>query len=224
MSVACPNCRSAVPAAEVKADRHLAWCPRCRSPFPLPVPPLPAGTVPPLPAGVEVTDDGVSRRIAFRWFHPGTLLTVLFCVAWDAFLIFWYSKALAPWPAVNWGAVHFPLGHVAVGVAMKYRTLCDLVNRTAVEAGDAVRVPHGPLPWPGAELPATDVTAVYCEPVVHRGKGSARVDFRLRAATEGGPTVTLLAGLDSLPRARFFEWQIEAWLDLRPRRVPGEAA
>jgi hypothetical protein len=64
------------------------------------------------------------------------------------------------------------------------------------------------------------VVAVETVPVLHRGKGqSAWVTFTLRATTESGPEVTLLAGLDTLPRAQFFEWQIEDWLDLGGREA-----
>lgn len=214
MPVTCKKCRTAVPPEDVKADKHLAECKRCQEPFALDVPAVSAR--PPVPAGVQVTDDGVTRKLAFRWFRPQTLLWVLFCIGWDAFLIFWYSKILGG-PRVDWFGALFPTGHVAVGVAMKYRTLCELVNRTAIEVGDVLRVQHGPIPWRGAEVPATDVTAVVTEPVLHRGKGmSARVTFAVRATTESGPAVTLLSGLDSLPRAQFYEWQIEEWLDLPP--------
>lgn len=213
MPVTCPKCRSPVPNADVQPAKHLAECKRCKEPFALNVPAV--REKPPVPAGVQVTDDGVTHKLAFRWFRPQTLLWVLFCIVWDAFLIFWYWKALGG-PRADWFAVLFSIGHVAVGVMTKYRTLCELVNRTVVEVGDVLRVRHGPIPWRGVEISAPDVTAVVCVPVLHRGKGSSKVRFTVQATTESGPTLTLLTGLDTLPRAQFFEWMIEDWLDLSP--------
>jgi hypothetical protein len=214
MPVTCKKCRTAVPPEDVKADKHLAECKRCKEPFALDVPAVSAR--PPVPAGVQVTDDGGTRKLAFRWFRWWTPLMVLGCIAWDGFLILLFSKVFGG-PRVDLLTTFFLSGQAACGVVMKYRTLCELVNRTAIEVGDVLRVQHGPIPWRGAEVPATDVTAVVTEPVLHRGKGmSARVTFAVRATTESGPAVTLLSGLDSLPRAQFYEWQIEEWLDLPP--------
>lgn len=209
----CPKCRSAVPDADVQPARYLAECKRCKDFFTLDVPAVKER--PPVPAGVVVTDDGITRKLAFRWFRPRTLLMVLACVGMDAFLVWWFWNAVVLRPTL--AGTFFPLIHVAVGVCLKYRTLCELVNRTAVEVGDMLRVQHGPIPWRGVELPATDVTAVETVPVLHRNKALAWVTFTLQATTESGPTVKLFTGLESLPRARFFEWQIEDWLDLRER-------
>jgi hypothetical protein len=211
-----------VPEADVQPAKHLAECKRCKDFFTLDVPAVKER--PPVPAGVRVVDDGMTRTLSFRWFSWRTPLWVLFCIVWDAFLIFWYWKALGG-PRADWFAVLFSIGHVAVGVMTKYRTLCELVNRTVVEVGDVLRVRHGPIPWRGVEISAPDVVAVETVPVLHRGKGqSAWVRFTVQATTESGPTVTLFTGLESLPRAQFFEWQIEDWLDLLPTPVPGEAA
>jgi hypothetical protein len=213
-----------IPAADVNLHTRLAKCAGCDDVFPLPAGVTDPTALPPVPAGVVVTDDGLSRRLSFRWFGPGTLLQGLFVIGWDTFLVVWYWNAAFKGP-VDWFAVVFPVGHVAVGVYMKYTLLCQLVNRTVVEVGDVLRVWHGPVPWPGGtELPASEVIAVYCVPVASSGKKTITVSYAVKAATEDGPEVTLLAGLDTLPRAKFFERQIERWLDLPPTPVPGEAA
>lgn len=221
MPVACPKCRTVVPSADVKADKHLAECKRCKDFFTLDVPAVKER--PPVPAGVRVTDDGVTRKLAFRWFRWYTPLMVPCCIAWDAFLILLFSKVL--WAGrVEWIAIPFLSGHVAFGVAMKYKTLCGLTNRTVIEVGDVLRVRHGPLPWRGVEVVATDVVAVETVPVLHQGKNSAWVNFTLQAITESGPTVPLLSGQDTLLRAQFFEWQIENWLGLDRRGIRSEVS
>jgi hypothetical protein len=43
-------------------------------------------------------------RASWRWFTPSVIFLVFFCIAWDSFLIFWYSMAFnskhVPWIAV----------------------------------------------------------------------------------------------------------------------------
>lgn len=222
MRVECPNCAAAIPAADVELTTRLAKCRACDDVFPLPASVTDPTALPPVPAGVKVTDDGLSRRLSFRWFGPGTVGQMVFVIGWDAFLVFWYWNAAFKGP-IDWFGVIFPIGHVAVGVYVKYRVLCELVNRTAVEVGDVLRVWHGPMPWPGGvELPSSEVTAVYCVPVAYKGK-TITVSYAVKAVTEEEPEVTLLSGLPTLPRAKFFERQIERWLGLPPTPVPGEA-
>jgi hypothetical protein len=223
MRVTCPNCAADIPAADVELTTRLAKCRGCDEVFPLPASVTDPDALPPVPPGVKVTDDGLSRRLSFRWFGPGTVFGGLFAIAWDTFLVFWYWNAAFKGP-INWFATLFPVGHVAVGVYLKYRVLCELVNRTVIEVGDVLRVWHGPFPWPGGvELPAVEVLAVFCVPVASRGKKAVTVSYTVKAATEEGSEVTLLTGLDTLPRAKFFELTIERWLGLPPTPVPGEA-
>lgn len=222
MRVSCPNCAAAVPAADVELTTRLAKCRACDEVFPLPAGVTDPDALPPVPPKVVVTDDGMSRRLSFRWFGPGTILQGIFAIGWDTFLVFWYWNAAFKGP-IDWFGVIFPVAHVAVGVYMKYRVLCELVNRTVIEVGDVLRVSHGPFPWPGGvELPAVEVLAVFCVPVAFKGK-TITVSYTVKAATEEGPEVTLLSGLPTLPQAKFFEMKIERWLGLPPTPVAGEA-
>lgn len=234
MLVACPNCRSVIPAADVELSTRLAKCRGCDEVFALDVPgaastrPTVEEGMPPIPTGVRVTDDGFIRKLEFRWFTPAAFGLLLFCIAWDSFLVFWYSMAFGGAAQGNggfdWVMVVFPIVHVAVGVGTTYTTLCLFVNRTTVSVGVRLRVVHGPLFWPGqVSLPADAVTAVYCEDVVRRGKGGTSVTYTVKVVAGDGREVTLLTAIDGLPKAKFFERQLEAWLGLPPTVVPGEA-
>ncbi len=229
MPVTCPQCAAVVPVADVDLGTHLAKCRGCNEVFafdaPAPPPAPVVGPMPPVPKGVTVTDDGVTRTLRFRWFTPAAFFLLFFCIAWDSFLVFWYSKAVGMGPKVPWLMVVFPIAHVAVGIGLTYYTLCLFVNRTLVTVDSALRVDHGPLFWSGqALLPADDITALYCEMQVSRGKGGPSVTYLVKAVTTDGREVTLLARLDTLPQAKFFERQLEAWLGLPPTAVAGEAS
>lgn len=236
MLVTCPNCRSVIPAADMELITRLAKCRGCDEVFALDVPgivPASAPTpqreegMPPVPDGVRVFDDGFARRLTFRWFTPVAFFLLFFCLAWDSFLVFWYTMAVGVGGkagAFDWIMFVFPVAHVAVGVGLTYLTLCLFVNRTTVTVGERLRVEHGPLFWLGqVNLSADAVTAVYCEEVVSHGKRGRSVSYTVKAVTGGGQAVTLLSTITALPRAKFFERKLEEWLNLPPTVVPGEA-
>lgn len=222
MRVVCPNCAADIPAADVELSTRLAKCGRCDEVFPLAlpaadVPPAADDLLPPIPAGVRVTDDGLTRRMEYRWFTPTAFGLLLFCIAWDSFLVFWYSMALggAGGGGWDWIMIVFPVLHVAVGLGMTYSTLCLFVNRTQITVGDSLTVHHGPLFWPGGvTLPADAVRRLYCEQVTHNRRRGVSFSYKLMAATADGRAVTLLASLDGLPKAKYFERQLERWLNL----------
>ena len=237
MRVECPSCAAVIPAADVDLSTRLAKCRGCDEVFALDVPgaaPAPAPRrdepelMPPVPAGVTVFDDGFTRRLTYRWFTPAAFFLLFFCIAWDSFLVAWYAMAFGGAAGSDgpfaWLMLVFPIVHVAVGLGLTYLTLCLFVNRTTVTVGERLRVEHGPLFWPGqVNLPAADVTAVYCEEMVARNRRGPSVSYAVKAVAGGGQAVTLLSAVTALPRAKFFERKLEEWLNLPPKAVPGEA-
>ena len=229
MPVTCPYCRSAIPADDIELTTRLAKCRACDEVFPLEVPAAapPVEHPPPIPVGVQVTDDGLTRTLEFRWFTPVAFFLLIFCVVWNGFLVFWYSVVVGGADGRDefyWLGVLFPIGHVTVGLGLAYFTLSLFVNRTTVTVDHSLRVWHGPLFWPGGvTLPADGVTAVYCEQVIRRGKRGPVVSYAVKAVTADGRAVHLIGGLEELPRAKFFERKLEGWLGLPPTAVPGEA-
>lgn len=241
MPLNCPRCGEEIRAGNVDLTARLAKCWVCNEVFGFDVPGTPAGAANgpaparvPRPECLRVTDDGYTRRIVRRWFHPGLLFMVLFCVAWDSFLVAWYWMALAGPPAnapapVDWLVIVFPVCHVAAGVGMTYATLAGLLNRTAVTvAGGRLVVAHGPVPCGGnRNLDAADVASLYCEEDAPAGGWSPRNrqrptrSFRLMAATTDGRAVTLLRRIEAKAEALFYEQQLEEWLGIGHRPVPG---
>jgi len=82
----------------------------------------------PLPGGMKIDRWGPELTITRRWFSAVLLFLVFFCIAWDSFLVFWYTMAFradAPWIMKV-----FPIVHVAVGVGLTYYTIAGFVNST----------------------------------------------------------------------------------------------
>lgn len=243
MPLTCPRCRATVPAADVELSTRLAKCGACDEVFGFDVPPPRPGPVP-LPERLRVIDDGTTRSISQSWFHPGLLFLVFFCIAWDSFLVFWYWMALvgppgnAPPPGApgNWLVIVFPVLHVAVGVALTYSTVAGLFNRTVVSVADGrLRVTHGPVPWSGnRDLDAADIGQLYCDEQsasynwwggrgnIWSAWGWPMSRFRLMAVLADGRALNLLGGIEQKTTALFYEQQLETWLDIPPRPVPGE--
>ena len=174
------------------------------------------------PAVIKIEKDGQSARIVQRWFSLKYVPMAFFCVAWDAFLCFWYSMAFqgnAPWIFIV-----FPIVHLAVGIGLTYSTLCGFINRTVLEVSrDELAVWFEPLPWLGEKtLKTADLKQLYCKEKVTRGENSTTSQYQLYAVTRDDKEIQLLSSLDSPDVALFFEQQIEGWLKISDRPVVGE--
>ena len=70
-----------------------------------------------LPDKMEIVRRSNGIEIVRRWFGPQVIFMTLFAVAWDVFLVFWYSMAGG---SGNLMMLLFPLIHVAVGIGITY--------------------------------------------------------------------------------------------------------
>lgn len=171
--------------------------------------------VPPAPIGYRDAPSSEPPKlvIRFRWFRWIAVFLVFFCIAWDGFLVTWYTVGLTSGAPLI--ALVFPILHVAVGVGMTYYTLALLVNRTriAIEGG-RLRVRHGPLPWRGVDVDASEVSAleVLGEPRKRNRRG--RDTFRVMAHV-GGRAVDLMRRMEDEHAARFIAAAISRTLSLR---------
>jgi len=152
----CPDCGAVIPAEDINIDRALAKCRACNAVVDVEQALRGRGGAPtpgkrprvPQPPAIKFEQFGNGMRLARRWFVWSVVFLTFFCIAWDSFLIFWYSVALRPGgPLIM---VVFPVVHVAVGVGLTYFTLAIYLNRTTLEVDESrLTVRIGPLPWPG---------------------------------------------------------------------------
>jgi DNA-directed RNA polymerase subunit RPC12/RpoP len=175
------------------------------------------------PTGVQVHRDGQSARIVRRWFSLKYVPMAFFCVAWDAFLCFWYSMAFSQ-ANVPWIMVVFPIAHLAVGVGLSYATLAGFVNRTVLEVErEEISLWHEPLPWTGQkDLKTADVKQFYTTEKYKPSKNGGHYAYDLHVILKDGTSTKLLSDQDDPQVALFFEQQLEQWLRIEDAPVRGE--
>src|SRR5262249_46570692 len=138
----------------------------------------------PMPSGFKVDDTGVGLWITRRWFSGAFIFLAFFCVAWDSFLVFWYTMAFganAPWIFKV-----FPIIHLAVGVSLTYFTLAGFVNHTTIHVdGEDLTVRHMPLPWFGNHrLPLRQLDQLYSQQEVNRNRNGPSYSYKVNAVTK----------------------------------------
>jgi hypothetical protein len=235
MNLFCPKCGRPIPVEDVNLSTGLARCRACinllnvstiHPPTPPPATAPDPRTQPILPFShrFHFNEFAGNLSIHWRWFNITYLFVAFFCVAWDSFLVFWYSMAFGN-PDAPWIMKVFPIGHVAVGVVLTYATLCGFLNATTLTVGhDALTVRHGPLPWSGNRtLPATAIRQLHCERSGTRSRNGGTVySYGLFATLTDGQKLKLVSGFTESADPRLLEQKIESHLRIPNRRVAGE--
>lgn len=175
-----------------------------------------------LPERFQLDEIGGALRISWKWPKVAAVALGVFSVAWDAFLVTWYQRALSAGHLTPMDLL-FPLGHVAVGIVLPYIAMACFLNTTTIEvASGELTVTHRPVPFPGnRRLRANDIRQLFCvERTGRRGSLTYNVMVRLTSDRE----VVLIQGLTTDREARFIEQRIESRLGLQNQPVSGELA
>lgn len=175
---------------------------------------------------IEVYENSRSIGITLRWFTPIAFFLLFFSIAWDGFLIFWYSLAFsgdAPWIMVL-----FPILHVAVGVYLTYYTLCLFFNKTYIDADSQyLTVVHKPIPWwrGNRKIPTGQVKQLYVVEKKSTGKNGVSYTYELRAKLRDGSEKDILS-LDgaSSQDIQAIEERLERFMGIEDLPVKGEYA
>jgi predicted RNA-binding Zn-ribbon protein involved in translation (DUF1610 family) len=178
----------------------------------------------PVPNGVICNENAHGLRITRRWFSLKYIPLAFFCVAWDAFLVFWYGIAFST--NAPWIMVCFPIAHLAVGVGMTYSVLTGFINRTILEVTPGkLQLWHEPLPWTGEiKMDTGDLKQLYAREKTSRGQNGTSYSYELWMVSKDGSSRKLLSGLDSPDVPLYIEQQIESWLHIPDVPVAGELA
>lgn len=226
-SLKCPNCAAILRAEDWNMSTGMIRCGYCHSLSNIPVTAQEQGgghprPEIPMPPGIQIRNTMGSLSLARRWFSPVVFFLIPFCIAWDSFLIFWYSIALsgnAPWIMAV-----FPIIHVTVGIGLTYYTLATLFNTTVITAGQgSLSIEHGPLPWPGTiKMSTADLSQLYGKEKVSRGENGTSYQYELWAALRDGSTRKLLDTGLTMEQTLYIEQKLERTLVLEDRAMPGE--
>jgi hypothetical protein len=233
MKLACPECSARIPTSDIQLEKSQALCRRCDATFPLQLEPRRrpprVRARPELPSGLRIVtgepqapQGGTYRQterqtqplvIERRWLEPKHFFFLFFAVAWNAFLLNFYDKALA---SGQWLMIVFPLGHVAAGAAISYVALTGLVNRTTLRVADErLSLSHGPLPWTRPiTIPVGEVRQLYARRVTLSHEGQETHTWDLRCLRSDEAEVKLLTGLQSREHIDYLEWALEEHLGI----------
>jgi hypothetical protein len=176
----------------------------------------------PKPQSITVELNFDTLNITYRWWSAKYLFLLFFCIAWDSFLVFWYSMVSQGAP---WIMIVFPIGHVAVGIGLTYYTIAGFINRTVIGVGQQwLTVTHGPFPWLGNKrIDRIQVRQLYAEEARSQSsRGGTSFSYQLNAILQDNTKLKLLAGLPSPDVARFVEQSIEEYLRIEDQPVIGE--
>ena len=248
MQLNCAQCGAPFRAADLRFDRGIAVCSSCGGVQRLPGPAAPeapevsrspaSGKPPgavPVPDRFTVEDLGHQLTIRYRWFHWALIPLLFFVIAWDSFLVGWYWMLTAGPFGGDHGMpmpfklifIIFPVAHVAIGVGLTCFVVAGFLNSTLIRVADGeLSVRHGPVPWPGnLDLPTDGIEQIYCQKKIHRtsdeGRTSTSRYYEVHAVT-GGLKKKLLGGLREADHALYIEQQLEKFLRIADRPVPGE--
>jgi hypothetical protein len=170
-----------------------------------------------LPDGFQIEDDGLERRISWRWFSWYAMRGIIFAAIFSVpFAFVFYAYINSPdksWPAP---AVAITLLLALPPAATIYGWFAYLVNRTTLRVEAArVSVQHGPLPWLGAkDVAMADIDAVVSERAINDSDSSdgsifqPREIYLVKLILKSGKTRRFVTGLLSPDQALFIEQQI----------------
>ena len=176
----------------------------------------------PIPEHISMEQTTGGLLFSYRWFSPAYIFIALFAVAWDGFLVFWYSVATSQNAPLM--MLLFPIIHVLVGIGITYYALAGFYNKTLVLVGEGkLTIRHVPLPWPGNRvLQAEDLTQLYSQERVIQTRNGTQVKYQLNAIARDNKKIALMSNLTAPDQVRFLERQIEENLGITDVPVEGE--
>ncbi len=228
MQLNCPSCAAAILADDMDLPSATAKCRSCQSLFSfreqMPSPPAAlAREQVGLPERFSVDSAGGGLHIAFSKDRGSSSFMIVFLVFWFGFLIMWNVITIS---LGIYFMSAFSLIHVFAGLFFAHRTAATIFNTTDLRV-DRTRlsVKSGPVPVGGAlELPSSSVDQLFCTRKEHSNKGRRWNTYNVVAKTRDGREQTVLAGLETDRQALFIEQQIEKYLGIQDKAMPGELA
>ncbi len=230
MQIHCRYCAAEIPPENINLDNLVAKCSSCNAVFSIAGElRMAEGEKPkksqrqsvPMPKYVQVEETPGELKITRKWFSLLQVPLVFFAVVWNGFMLFWYSIAIST------GQGQMALCgtlHLAVGLFLIYTVATNFVNSTLITANaEQLDIQHGPIPAMGNKtLTAVDIVQVYCKQTIHRGKNSTSVTYEVLAIMNDQRRETLLNGLYNAEQALYIEQELERFLGIENRQVPGE--
>lgn len=224
--IPCRYCAAPLAAADVNVQLAIAKCASCHAVYSLADEARLRGESPvegklktAMPKNFQVEKlDGV-LTITRTWFTPGVIFALVFVVFWGVVTVGFLANAKGLGSAF---LIQMFFGGVTL--ALGYWTLAHMFNKTIITVGGGqLMVRHGPIPYPGnLELPSSELAQLWCVEHIRRTKKSYSYSYELHARTKEGVDRTLMRDLPDAAQAIYVEQEVERYLRIADRRMPGE--
>lgn len=234
MKIYCESCGSEIPAANINLQDRMAKCESCNNIFSIsqlldgmaPQRPSPAQKESyfakaeiSLPKGISVDQDYDGLIITRKWFNLTTIFLTFFCAFWDGFMIMWFSISISTeaYEMAAFGSIH-----AIVGICLTYWCIASYINKTTIKVSSyLIKIKHSPLPFPGSkEFTISQLEQVYAKERVVRGKNGTTTYYDLYII-DGNKHTKVVSNLINKEQALYIEQEIEKYLDIEDRYVPG---
>ncbi|MEZ4883496.1 MAG: hypothetical protein R3E32_02075 [Chitinophagales bacterium] len=221
-NIKCKNCGEVIPAENINIQKALAKCTNCNAIFSIEEQvKIPRPAIP-MPEKFEILKLRSSLDISYKWYSPIYIFLAFFALFWNGFMAVWYYIALTEgiWMMAIFGVIH-----LSVGVGLIYTVLAGFFNTTHINVTSArLKILHEPLPWRGScELEVSEIDQLFCKLQINRGKnGSTSQEYHLYLIDVTGKHTKLLTNLQTPEQALYLEQELEQFLEIEDRKVPGE--
>jgi len=230
MHLNCPSCRFPIVADDVNLTKTIAKCKSCNDIFDfgndLKGKELPGRyrreiVIPP---GVEVLHLMNELEIMIKWRKSANRFTFFFALLWNVFISFFVLIAAG---SGQMGILLFTIPFILGGVYLLYSSVGYLVNNTFITVDDKrISIEHKPINFliqKDRHFSPEEVDQLF----VRRyevGKTNDRpvFAFAVDLILKNGKNHKLVDGLHALDYARYIEQEIEHYLRIKDRPVPGE--
>lgn len=236
MDLNCRRCHKPIEAPDINIQQMIAKCAACGAVFTFGTEDMAGGVMSvgktrvavPRPGSWQVMQEGNALVFRRRWFKPLFLFLLIFTIAWNSFLVGWYSmvgstSGESGISGISLLLMIFPLAHVAVGIGLSYYTLAGLLNSTTINVDrSAISIRHHPLPWRhSGTIAAHELDQLYCKEHRHSNKGTSWFSYSVSALLRDGRERKLLSDLETPEEALYLESEVEQYLGITDRHVAG---
>ncbi len=227
----CPNCSAEIFSDDINIDKAIAKCTNCNAVFPFEeeVKKKKWGRRRAeifQPEGIEMFRLRNELNIDFKWQNVKSThwFMVLFTIMWNAMLI---PAAVSAILSGQLMALLFMSIHLAVGAGLAFNLLSNFINRTylTVDAYN-LSIEHRPIrnPFkPNEEIPVREIDQLYVKRYVSSTtNGVPSHGHAIMVILKNGRQLKLMDGMKNPDKALYIEQEIEYFLKIEDRRIPGE--
>lgn len=243
-AIECPTCGYRIALGDLDLAKELAICSACQGVVAIhrevqpsePSPKAPEDSSSPTtrprprrvlakPENAMVENTGSSLTIRARWFTPMSFFLMALCVLWDvcifATLDAFILRAHDPWdPFLLFELLFLTIASLGIN----YFAICLFVNSTIIVVDRfRISVSFGPIYFPGKITHyLANVTQISCGPIIDLDRGGEIAFSGLYILTSDGKKIPLLGDWVGREHILFFEQEIERFLKIQDRPVPGD--